>query len=112
MVKTEPVDNSEKDDIIDVRGKYIQLPNGKMNGSLPSARVKMTKAERKRVSSQFVTDFPNAEKGGIYCYENGNYFYIIKVYGFGDYSFSLKVLIEGNEEAINSVRRSIKQWKD
>ena len=44
MVKTEPVDNSEKDDIIDVRGKYIQLPNGKMNGSLPSARVKMTKA--------------------------------------------------------------------
>lgn len=40
-VKAEPVDNSEKDDIIDVRGKYIQLPNGKMNGSLPSAKTEL-----------------------------------------------------------------------
>lgn len=107
MVKTEPVDNSEKDDIIDVRGKYIQLPNGKMNGSLPSARVKMTKAERKRVSSQFATDFPNAEKGGIYCYENGNYFYIIKVYGFGDYSFSLKVLEPVHIKVLQFLRKHI-----
>ena len=75
-----------------------------MNGSLPSARVKMSKAERKRVSSQFATDFPNAEKGSTYPYENRNRFYLIKVYGFGDYGFTYKISIDGNEEMISAVR--------
>ena len=101
---SQPVDKSGNDDIIDVRGKYIQLPNGKMNGSLPSARVKMSKAERKRVSSQFATDFPSAEKGRTYPYENRNHFYLIKVYGFGDYGFTYKIPIDGNEEMISAVR--------
>lgn len=52
-----------------------------------------------------------AETGRIYAYENRDHFYLVKVHGFGDYSFDLKVSIEGNEAAINSIRRSVKQWK-
>lgn len=109
---SQPVDKSGNDDIIDVRGKYIQLPNGKMNGSLPSTGAKMSKAERKRVSSQFATDFPSAEKGKTYSYENRNHFYLVTVKDFGSYHFEYKLkLCARNQNKINLLR-SIYDEKD
>lgn len=72
----------------------------------------MSKSERARVSHQFATDFPNAEIEKAYPYENRNHFYLVGVNGFGNYSFNLRVLIKGHEEAINTIKRSVEQWKD
>lgn len=54
----------------------------------------MSKEEYNRVSSQFAMDFPNAEKGKTYPYENRNHFY-----------FKLK-LCTGNHRKINLMRRA------
>lgn len=112
-VKAEPVDNSEKDDIIDVRGKYIQLPNGKMNGSLPSARVKMTKKEYNRVSSAICTDHPdlkNDKKHYDYFYDD--YYYVFSVVEPGTYHFIFKAKIgEKNKKKINFVRENLVDGK-
>lgn len=103
----------EKDDIMgnEERAKYIKLPNGKFNGSMPSAgKVKMSVKEVKRVSSQFLTDFPNAEKGKIYRYENRNHFYLVKVNEQGNYEFRCKIPIDGNEQKIQAICRSVELW--
>lgn len=68
----------------------------------------MSKSERARVSHQFATDFPNAERGKAYPYENRNHFYLVGVNGFGDYSFKFKAKIDGNEDIINNLRGDIK----
>ena len=66
--------------------------------------IKMSVKEVKRVSSQFLTDFPNAEKGKIYRYENRNHFYLVKVNEQGNYEFRCKIPIDGKSIKIKEIR--------
>lgn len=96
------VDKEQKSGIIDVRGNPNHDPN---TGRFTFGRAKMSPKEHKRLSSQFGTDFPNAEKDRIYPYENRNHFYLVKVHGFGSYSFLTKIPLKGNTEKINRIRK-------
>lgn len=78
-------------------GRYIQLPNGRMNGSLPGGGrggtikpVRMSRKEARRVSSGILTDHPNLRPGDRRYYEYGNYRYFFQVNGPGDYLFLSK----------------------
>lgn len=102
------IDKQDRNDIIEERANPYHAKDGKFT----FGKVRMSKSERTRVSHQFATDFPNAERGKAYPYENRNHFYLVGVNGFGDYSFDLKVLIKGHEEAINTIKRRVEQWKD
>lgn len=99
---TKPVDKSENDDIIDFRGN----PNHDDKGRFTFGKnVRMSQSEAKRVSSQFATDFPNAENGKTYPYENRNHFYLVTVNGFGSYHFGFKLkLCARNQRKINLMR--------
>ena len=75
-------------------GRYIQLPNGKMNGSLPGGGkngtikpARMSRKEARRVSSGILTDHPNLRPGSSHTYQYGDYSYRFRVNGPGDYLF-------------------------
>ncbi len=68
--------------------------------------VKMTYKERKRVSSQIATDFPNLKADGKeYNYITRNHFYQFKVKEFGLYHFTNKMEINGNEDKIKKHKK-------
>ncbi len=55
-----PVDKSENDDIIDVRGREIRKSNGQFNGSLPSAKAEL---KAKIDSGEFPTKLDKEKQG-------------------------------------------------
>lgn len=55
-----PVDKSENDDIIDVRGREIRKPNGQFNGSMPSAEAEL---RAKIESGEFPTKLDKEKQG-------------------------------------------------
>lgn len=93
---------------------YIQLKNGKMNGSRPNAgnsksgkssRPKLGKKEHARVTSAILTDHPNYQPGNIYGKFHGKHYYQFTVNGPGDYSFHRKLKIVGNEQLIRMLEQ-------
>jgi len=73
---------------------------GKKNGKIKAGKI--GKAEYKRLSSQILTDFPKLKPGStIYNYCNRNYFYRFSVNEPGNYTFHMKLPLQGNQAYIN-----------
>lgn len=82
------IDKSAKNDTIEKRPKSLR----------------MGKKETERVSSAILTDHPNYDNSQIYSYEYGNHFYQFFVKGKGEYKFTYKLKLEGNQDIINKIR--------
>lgn len=67
--------------------------------------LKMGKKEIERVSSAILTDHPNYDSSKIYDYEYGAHFYQFFVKGKGNYKFTYKIKLEGNQDIINKIRK-------
>lgn len=100
----------------ETRGEWTKGEHGYFTGSKPgggsgglggsgSGLAKMSKAERRRVSSAICTDHPLFEPGSYHFYEYGNYFYGFIVDMPGSYIFDIKLKIDGNEDLIKRYRR-------
>ncbi len=88
-----------------VNGKFTGR-SGLTNGG---KSVKMSYKERKRVSSQIATDFPNLKADGKeHSYITRNHFYKFKVKEFGYYQFTMKKPIVGNENKIKEYMKGEK----
>ena len=76
--------------------------------SLPLKPPRISFKERVRLSHEIATDFPLKKPGDRFGYENRDHFYIVKVLGFGSYSFSAKVaLTEKNKPYIDLLRKEL-----
>ena len=64
----------------------------------------MSKAERRRVSSGILTDHPNLQPGDRADYFFDKHYYQFTVKGPGDYYFTERIQIVGNESYIDKVR--------
>lgn len=90
-------------------GKSGKTPALHKGGGGSGGSSKMSKSERKRVSSAIATNFPNLPSGDkMRPFSNRNHFYVFSVIGFGSYNFHLKMKIEGNEDKIAEIRKEIK----
>ena len=82
------IDKSAKNDTIEKRPKS----------------QRMGKKETEIVSSAILTDHPNYDNSKIYDYEHGNHFYQFFVKSKGNYKFTYKLKLEGNQDIINKIR--------
>lgn len=65
------------------------------------------KKEAARVSSGILTDHPEYQAGETRSYFHGEHYYIFNVNGPGDYQFTARVKIVGNEDYINELEADI-----
>lgn len=72
-----------------------------------SGMGRIGKKEAARVSSGILTDHPEYQTGEKHGYYYGSYYYQFGVRGPGDYQFTKKVKIVGNEEYIDDLEASI-----
>lgn len=96
-------------DIMELRKKtnWVKGSKGLFAGSVSDGMggyVKMSKAERKRVSSEIATWHPNYARNSSHTFFHGDYFYGFTVIEPGSYDFSLKMKIAGNEDIIKRRR--------
>lgn len=101
--------NGEFRDIMELRKKtnWVKGKKGYFAGSVSNGAggyTKMSKAERKRVSSEILTWHPNYKIGSSHCGSYGDYFYGFNVVMPGSYDFNLKMKIVGNEDKIKRKR--------
>jgi len=96
------------------RAKNGQFSYGKLGGSstaakksgkIKTAKAKMSPKEFERVTSGIFTDHPKLKPGESSDYFFGKYHYQFSVTGPGEYSFSARIPIVGNEAYINSLRK-------
>lgn len=88
----------EERDIMELRKKtnWVKGSHGYFAGSVPTGgggggSVKMSKSERRRVSSAIATNFPNLKSDGRKLpFRYGNYKYKFSVVEFGTYNFHEK----------------------
>lgn len=76
---------------------------GEKRGTMKPQR--MTKKEAARVSSGILTDHPNLKPGTSNGYLHGKYFYKFTVKGPGEYHFTERIPIVGNETYINGAMK-------
>lgn len=99
------------------RDKGGRFTYGKLNGSSgkgstskgKSGKLAMSRAEKRRVSSGILTDHPNLKPGEEADYFYGRYYYRFTVEGPGEYFFTFRMKIAGNEEYINEIQREDKR---
>ena len=94
------------------REKNGRFTYGKLSGGSTGKKkrgkispVRMSKKEIARVSSGILTDHPQLKPGDVSSYLHGKYFYKFTVKGPGDYRFTKRMPIVGNETYINSVMK-------
>lgn len=80
-----------------------RFTNGGGSGKIKSP--KLGKRERKRVSSEILTNHPEYKKGETHGHFYGKNYYVFNVEGAGDYKFTSKIKIEGNEQRIKELER-------
>lgn len=85
-------------------GRYTNGPGKISTASGKRDTLNMSKTERRRVSSGILTDYPNLKQGDKADYFFGNYYYRFTVKGPGDYNFTERIRIIGNESYIDKVR--------
>lgn len=102
------IDNTENSGIIEDRADHATYDDKhRFTGSMPRT-VRMSKVEKRRVSSGILTDHPNYEKDSAQTYEYGDYFYAFTVRGYGDYEFLAKLKIsDKNESRIRFIKEYI-----
>lgn len=76
---------------------------GKKAGKIKSSKVKMGPKEFERVSSGILTDHPKLKLGESSYYFYGKNFYSFTVKGPGEYRFTRRMSIVGNETAIEQL---------
>lgn len=105
--------NTRDGAVLDYKGqpreKNGRFTFGKLGGSSSTAKstrgtLGMSKAERRRVSSGILTDHPDLNPGEKSDYFFGSYYYQFTVKGPGDYYFTQRVRIVGNESYIDGIR--------
>ena len=64
-------------------------------------RARIGRKEAARVSSGILTDHPEYRAGEIYSYFYGEYYYQFEVNGPGEYRFTMRMKIAGNEAVID-----------
>lgn len=89
----------EERDIIELRKKtnWVKGSHGHFAGSVPTGgggSVKMSKSERRRVSSAIATNFPTYKPGKLFKFNFGNYQYKGSVVEFGTYEFFSKTKLK------------------
>ena len=84
-------------------GRYTEGPKKSSTEYTQRDKLKMSKAEHRKVSSGILTDHPNLKPGDISDYFYGDYFYRFSVMGPGEYKFSAKIPIVGNEAALKKL---------
>lgn len=77
-------------------------PDGRFTSG--GKRVKMSKSEVRRVRSRILTDHPGLKPGEKSDYFFGSYYYKFTVKGPGDYRFTMRLSIAGNEAYIDELR--------
>ena len=92
------------------RDKHGRFTYGKLSGGSTSggkrgkmSPVRMGKREAARVSSGILTDHPKLKAGEVSSYLHGKYFYRFVVKGPGDYRFTERTPIIGNEAHISQI---------
>lgn len=94
--KTENILPSEnRGGIIEERGN----PNHAKDGKFTFGKVKMSKFEKKHISSYIFTNFPELVDGSTHVKEIGDYFYAFSVKEPGTYSFFVKIKISKRNSA-------------
>lgn len=89
-------------DTMEERGRYYKRDS---KGRFAGTGVRMSRKEKERVSSDIFTNFPLLPAGSRqYSYENRNHFYRFSVNAPRNYSFHMKIKIEGNEDLIRQFR--------
>lgn len=86
---------------------WVKGSKGRFAGSVSDGcggYTKITKSERKRVSSAICTNFPLLTPGKHQMFDYGNYMYGFTVIEPGTYDFDLKVKIDGNEALLKRLR--------
>lgn len=105
--------NARDEAVLDYKGqpreKNGRFTFGKLGGSSSTAKstrgtLGMSKAERRHVSSGILTDHPDLNPGEKSDYFFGSYYYQFTVKGPGDYYFTQRVRIVGNESYIDKAR--------
>ena len=67
---------------------------GKKAGKMKSAKARMSRKEKARVSSGILTDHPKLKPGEIKIYDYGTYQYRIFVKGPGEYDFISRIKLK------------------
>ncbi len=98
----------EERDIMELRKKtnWVKGSHGYFAGSVSNGAggyTKMSKSERKSVSSEIATWHPNYKSGSSHTFFHGDYFYGFTVVELGYYDFKLKMKIAGNEDRIKKI---------
>ena len=75
----------------------------KKSGKIKQAKAKMSRKEFERVTSGIFTDHPKLKPGESSHYFYGKNFYVFTVKGPGEYRFTQKMPIVGNEAAIKQM---------
>lgn len=105
------IDNNGGNDIIESE-KRANPHHDPTTGEFTFSPVKISKNEKARLNHQILTDFPNLQADGTFhCYENRNHFYVFKVEDVGEYSFWVRMKIDGNEELISNITESLKEGR-
>ena len=68
-----------------------------------SRSSRIGKKEAARVSSGILTDHPEYQAGEMHSYFYGDYYYQFRVRDSGDYQFSMRLKIVGNEDRIDDL---------
>lgn len=76
-------------------------------GSSMGRSARIGKKESARVSSGILTDHPEYQAGETRSYFHGEHYYIFNVNGPGDYQFTARIKIVGNEDYINELEADI-----
>ncbi len=76
---------------------------GKKSGKVKTAEARMSRKEKARVSSGILTDHPKLKPGESSYYFYGKNFYTFTVKGPGEYRFTRRMPIVGNEAAIEQL---------
>lgn len=90
---------AKKGDIIDNKNKIWYNKNG----------IRLTNKENYQISSYINTNFSKMEIGTEFAKEVGDYLYIGQKASDGEFKYYAKIQIEGNENRIDNIKRSIKE---
>lgn len=85
-------------------GRYTNGPGKTSTAGGKRDTLNMSKAERHRVSSGILTDYPDLKQGDKADYFFDRYYYQFTVSGPGSYHFTIRIPIVGNEDYIDSIR--------
>ena len=84
-------------------GRYTNGPGKTSTVGNKRDTLGMSKAERRRVSSGILTDYPNLRPGDRADYFFDKHYYRFVVNGPGSYRFTMRVPIIGNEKWLREI---------